>query len=316
MRRSSTAQRGHAGVLLDGSAIDQQYRPKPSPNTREDRGHSSRPANQRRYFFFGLTKHVFENYCRIPSSYVVFICGDPSDSFVVPAQSLYSLRDGISRNAVQYKLIIRDGSLDLPRSRDSAAFDLKPFHNRFEPLARGIPRRTGAKLEREAGSGSHTDAQGLLLEIGKCRGRRTYCADRAKRYGGKTLGSLASLSHLPPIPGIPAEIASRVDVIWLDHDDLPVDALGLSSVQEYGVDLSGSVNSRVHPQHDCTSLPGKQRKNLSGASARTSSARLSTGATILHLPGFADFIVARRLLPKPAGNSMCSAGGRRRLPLM
>ena len=56
----------------------------------------------------------------------------------------------------------------------------------------------------------------MLLEIGNSRGIQTYCANKAPRFNGRTLGDIATVKTLHQFPGINNEIVRQIDVIWLD----------------------------------------------------------------------------------------------------
>jgi len=66
---------------------------------------------------------------------------------------------------------------------------------------------------------SHTDAQGLLVELGNLLGYETYVADPSKPYKGKTLGDIASLKIIPEFTYTDTlDITKRIDVIWFKND--------------------------------------------------------------------------------------------------
>lgn len=62
---------------------------------------------------------------------------------------------------------------------------------------------------------THSDAQGMLLELGKLLGYKTYVADPSKPYKGKRLKNWATLNEIPPFTYPDTlKVARRVDVIW------------------------------------------------------------------------------------------------------
>ena len=184
---------------------------------------SSRFFEDRGYFFFGLTKEVFDNYCELPRSYVGFICGGPECCFIAPAKIVADLRHDLSHNQKQYKLIVRDGRLHFPRRANRSPMDLTPYRNAFAGFRSPTPNASKAERSGQVAGGRHAVAQGMLLEIGNCRGFATYSPDRSPVFGGRSLGSIATLAQLPRIPGIASDVAGRVDAIWFDGD-FPVDA--------------------------------------------------------------------------------------------
>jgi hypothetical protein len=66
---------------------------------------------------------------------------------------------------------------------------------------------------------SHTDIEGMLVELGNFYGYDTYTADAKKFFDGKPLVSLATLKDLPPFTGFPdlLEQVRRIDVLWFER---------------------------------------------------------------------------------------------------
>jgi len=184
---------------------------------------SSRFFENRGYFFFGLTKVVFDNYWIIPDSYVAFICGAPESCFILPAKIIADVRHDLSDNSKQYKAIIRDGRLVFPRRTQRRPIDLAPFHNAFGDFNSLLPTTKPLEHPTEIAKGRHAETQGMLLEIGNLRGFGTYTPDRKPKFHDRSLGSIATLANLPTIPGIAPDVAGRVDVIWFDRD-FPINA--------------------------------------------------------------------------------------------
>ena len=72
-----------------------------------------------------------------------------------------------------------------------------------------IPEVGEVKIE------SHTDAQGILIELGNLLGYETYVADPSKEYRGTTLGDIIRLRAIPGFTYRDTlEIVKKIDVIW------------------------------------------------------------------------------------------------------
>lgn len=72
----------------------------------------------------------------------------------------------------------------------------------------------------------HAKIQGMLIEIGneKNEVQNTYTNDKKWIFSNKTLGSLATLSEVPPFtfPNIIKETVRYFDVIWLNSRNFPM----------------------------------------------------------------------------------------------
>ena len=62
---------------------------------------------------------------------------------------------------------------------------------------------------------THTEAQGVLLDLGNLLGYDTYVADPSKGYKGNTLGELARLKEIPGFTYKETlDVVKNIDVIW------------------------------------------------------------------------------------------------------
>ena len=71
---------------------------------------------------------------------------------------------------------------------------------------------------------THTDIEGILLEIGNMLGYKTYTPDKSKRNtAGKMLKDICTLDHVPTdyIPPRVLNTVKQIDVIWFDKNMLP-----------------------------------------------------------------------------------------------
>jgi hypothetical protein len=176
----------------------------------------------RGYYFFGLTRHIFENFSQLPQSVIAFVFSDTNRALLVPASWLWQQRARLSADARQYKLTIdRDFRLRLFKSR-GAPLDLRPFLERFDLLS----SKADWQRARPASSptrGAHANLQGMLIEIGNGRGLQTYCPNKSPTFRGRPLGGLTTLADLPTFPELNSGIIRQIDVIWLDKS-FPVHA--------------------------------------------------------------------------------------------
>src|SRR5438094_312567 len=133
---------------------------------------TSRFHERRAVYFFGLTRHIFENFAQLPHAIIAFVFSDTLEAIVVPADWMWQQRDKISADSKQYNLEI-DKSFHLKVLRPAGEpIDLAPLHERFEVL--NEPLRTApAKTEDKRVLDQHSELQGMLLEIGNLRGFQT-----------------------------------------------------------------------------------------------------------------------------------------------
>lgn len=97
--------------------------------------------------------------------------------------------------------------------------------HRQELKARGIVADNEAGAASEAAKEfNHSYYQGILLEIGNCRGMQTFVPeqDKNKRFAGATLKEVRSLDALPSFsyPELVHRSAS-IDVIWFNERKMP-----------------------------------------------------------------------------------------------
>lgn len=97
--------------------------------------------------------------------------------------------------------------------------------HRQELEARGIVADNEAGATSEAAKEfNHSYYQGILLEIGNCRGMQTFVPeqDKNKRFAGATLKEVRSLDALPVFsyPELVHRSAS-IDVIWFNERKMP-----------------------------------------------------------------------------------------------
>jgi hypothetical protein len=176
---------------------------------------TSRFHQSRRIYFFGLTRHIFENFAQLPNAFIAFVFGDTLDALIVPAQWMWEQREKLASNAQQYKVEI-EKSLHMRVFKGAEEpISLALYHERFELLGTSsalIP----LKPEPKKLSNKHAHLQGLLLEIGNMRGYQTYSPNKSPRFNGKPLGEIATAKEFPEFPGLGNNIVRQIDVIWLD----------------------------------------------------------------------------------------------------
>jgi len=176
---------------------------------------TSRFHERRGVYFFGLTRHIFEEFAQLPHAVIAFVLSDTSEAMVVPAQWMWQQRHGISSGAKQYKLEV-DKALRLRVLKQTGEpIDLSVFRERFELFTK-LPELASPKLEPKVSSEKHSGLQGMLLEIGNARGFQTFCPNKSPRFKNKALGEIATLRNLPEFPGINPDIVRQIDVIWLE----------------------------------------------------------------------------------------------------
>lgn len=88
-----------------------------------------------------------------------------------------------------------------------------------------LPKLSSPKTESEKKEHLHAKVQGMLIEIGNSRNEveDTYTNDKKWVFENKTLGSLATLSEVPPFTydHIIKETVRFVDVIWFNKRGFP-----------------------------------------------------------------------------------------------
>jgi hypothetical protein len=176
---------------------------------------TSRFRAERGVYFFGLTRHIFENFAHLPHAVIAFVFSDTQDAILVPAHWMWQQRERISANAKQFKLEVNK-SLQLKTLKESGKpMDLSPYRNRLDLLRASSPI-AAAKDESKSQSDLHTRLQGMLLEIGNVRGFQTYCPNKSPRFKNKALGEIATVKSFPQFPGINIDIVRQIDVVWFE----------------------------------------------------------------------------------------------------
>lgn len=113
--------------------------------------------------------------------------------------------------------------------------------HRQELEARGIVADNEAGATSEAAKEfNHSYYQGILLEIGNCRGMQTFVPeqDKNKRFAGATLKEVRSLDALPVFsyPELVHRSAS-IDVIWFNERKMPSHSFEV----EHSTDIQNSL---------------------------------------------------------------------------
>jgi hypothetical protein len=173
-------------------------------------------------YFFGLTRHIFENYEKLPRAVIAFVFSDTSEALLVPAKWMWQHRDALSSNAKQFKLEINKLLHLRVRAGVGNPIDLSRFRERFQLLRPSIADGD-ATTEKEVVPGIHSALQGMLLEIGNVRGFQTYCPNKSPLFSGRALGDIATVKTFPDFPGMNVDIARQIDVVWFERS-FPVHA--------------------------------------------------------------------------------------------
>jgi hypothetical protein len=182
---------------------------------------TSRFHESREVYFFGLTRHNFENFTTLPREVIAFVLSDKQTAIIVPARWLWDQRSKISSDHKQYKLEI-DKSLRLTVLRGAGqSVDLSPFYEQFNVFEDAFALESAAAPKEL--SDNHSALQGMLLEIGNVRGFETYCPNRSPRFRSKALGDISTLRAFPEFPGLNNDIIRQIDVVWL-HRSFPIHA--------------------------------------------------------------------------------------------
>ncbi len=87
-----------------------------------------------------------------------------------------------------------------------------------------LPVAPAAKTQKEKTERRHSDIQGMLLEIGNSRHQcaDTYTPDRTKIFNKMKLGSIATITEIPPFTYDKViKIVRYVDVIWINGRGFP-----------------------------------------------------------------------------------------------
>lgn len=98
----------------------------------------------------------------------------------------------------------------------------QPKPERERKVEEEIPRIELPKLEMpdiKIEELTHSDIQGILLELGNMLGYNTYVADPSKAYKNKTLGDLATLKGIPQFTYQRLlDTVKNIDVIWFEEE--------------------------------------------------------------------------------------------------
>jgi len=176
---------------------------------------TSRFHGSRGIYFFGLTRHIFENFAALPNAVIAFVFSDSSKAVLLPAAWMWEQREKLSADGKQFKVEI-DKSLQLKLLKEAGKpIDLTPFHEQFTILAVS-PSTTASKSPSKEVADTHSELQGMLLEIGNVRGFQTYCPNKSPRFRNRSLGEMATLKAFPDFPGLNNEIVRQIDVVWLE----------------------------------------------------------------------------------------------------
>jgi len=177
---------------------------------------------KRGIYFFGLTRHIFENFAQLPQSVIAFVLSGTNRALLLPAAWLWQQRNKLSADARQFKIEVdRNLRLKVLKSAGSP-LDLSVFLDRFDLLS-SKPEWKREEVAPRPTRGAHSDLQGMLIEIGNRRGLQTFCPNKSPRFKGKRLGDLATLHDLPSFPGLNNSIIRQIDVVWVD-ESFPVHA--------------------------------------------------------------------------------------------
>ncbi len=183
---------------------------------------TSRFHEARRTYFFGLTRHIFENFVQLPHPVIAFVFSDSLETLLIPARWMWEQREKLNADAKQFKLLVDRSSRVAVLKEAGQPLDLSAFRDCYDILSTSpaiAPVKQGSKAEVN----KHCELQGMLLEIGNARGAQTYCANRSPRFKGKPLAQIATVKELPQFPGINYDMVRQIDVIWLDKS-FPVHA--------------------------------------------------------------------------------------------
>lgn len=177
---------------------------------------------KRGIYFFGLTRHIFENFAQLPQSVIAFVLSGTNRALLLPASWLWQQRSKLSADTRQFKLEVDDDlRLKVLRSAGSP-LDLSVFLERFELLS-SKPDWKREEIAPKPVRAAHADLQGMLIEVGNRRGLQTYCPNKSPRFKSKRLGDLATLDELPKFPGLNNSMIRQIDVVWVDNS-FPVHA--------------------------------------------------------------------------------------------
>jgi len=114
--------------------------------------------------------------------------------------------------------------------------------------ARPKDREISVLEEEEIRVSSHSDAMGVLLELGNMLGYKTYVAHPSKKYKDKELKEIATLKTIPEkfkgIKGI-----EKVDVIWYAEEKLPH--------YFFEVEDKGDMKNALHKMYQARDLEAK-----------------------------------------------------------
>jgi hypothetical protein len=177
---------------------------------------------KRGVYFFGLTRHIFENFAQLPQSVIAFVLSGANKALLFPASWLWQQRNKLSADAKQFKLEVDDDlRLKVLKSAGSP-LDLRVFLEQFELLS-SKPEWKRQEIGPKPIRAAHADLQGMLIEVGNRRGLQTYCPNKSPRFKSKRLGDLATLDNLPKFPGLNNSIIRQIDVVWVDKS-FPVHA--------------------------------------------------------------------------------------------
>src|SRR4051812_47505063 len=63
---------------------------------------TSRLHESRGVYFFGLTRHIFENFAGLPNAVIALVLSDSSEAYFVPADWMWQQREKLSADRKQF----------------------------------------------------------------------------------------------------------------------------------------------------------------------------------------------------------------------
>ncbi|MFN2598945.1 MAG: hypothetical protein ABR563_17375 [Pyrinomonadaceae bacterium] len=162
-------------------------------------------------YFFGLNYITAEEVANLDNAFFAFICGSVERTLIVPADVLMAHLPLLShdRNG-EYKISI-DENLDIVLSGRGNRLDCSGFLNAFSLLLN--PKKLAGE-KSTAEESLHSVLQGRLLEIGNIRGYQTFCPNKSKKFNGRPLADIATLSTCPQLQFSEYEVLRQIDVLW------------------------------------------------------------------------------------------------------
>lgn len=166
-------------------------------------------------YFFGINYITLEEISNLDNPFIAFICGSLDRTVILPAQTIFSRINQISRDRNGELKINIDKDLNLVLSGRNQRLDCKSFVNSWDLLLN--PPKIKSDRKSTVEESLHSVIQGRLIEIGNIRGLETYCPNKSKFFNGRKLEDLITLKNCPELQFSDYDLLRQIDVLWFKY---------------------------------------------------------------------------------------------------